>query len=187
MARQRSKDRGLYVLESLVTYRLMRLADTLVRAAGQVYRAHHGVSLTELRLLAMIGRHQPLAVNEASRLTGIDKAWVSRSLTALVKRKLVIRQPHPSDSRIVLLSLTPSGRAKVQQIVPLAVARHERLLAALTERQQTTLNLCLDKLQVRVEDLLMNPKGNGRLIRERRPGPDTDGDLRKTSADFAVG
>lgn len=160
MARQRSKDPGLYVLESLVTYRLMRLADTLVRAAGHVYRAQHGISLTELRLLGMIGRHQPLAVNEASRLTGIDKAWVSRSLTALVKRKLVIRQPHPSDSRIVLLSLTPGGRAKVQQIVPLAVARHQRLLATLSERQRTTLDECLDKLQVQVDDLLANAGGN---------------------------
>ncbi len=162
MAQQRSTDPSLSVLESLVTYRLMRIADTLVRAASQVYRAEQGVTLTELRLLATIGRHQPLAVNEASRLTGIDKAWVSRSLTALVKRKYVIRQRHPSDSRIVLLSLTRSGKAKVQQIIPLAVARHERLLGALSEKQRATLNATLDQLQSQVEELLLYPDGNDR-------------------------
>jgi DNA-binding MarR family transcriptional regulator len=158
MTRPRSNDPGLHVLEGLITYRLTRIADTLVRAASQVYRVEHEVTLTELRLLATIGRHQPLAVNEASRLTGIDKAWVSRSLAALVKRKLVVRQPHPSDSRIVLLSLTQMGKTKVQRIVPLAVARNERLLAALSERKRTTFNEILDHLQVQVEDLLAHPK-----------------------------
>ena len=51
------------------------------------------MTLTELRLLATLGRHQTLSVNEAGRLTGIDKAWVSRSVAALVKRKLVTREP----------------------------------------------------------------------------------------------
>ena len=154
MARPRSNDPSLHVLESLITYRLTRIADTLVRAASQVYRAQHEVTLTELRLLATIGRHQPLAVNEASRLTGIDKAWVSRSLAALVKRKLVVRRPHPSDSRIVLLALTPMGKTKVQRIVPLAVARNERLLAALSERERKKLNEVLDYLQLQVDELL---------------------------------
>ena len=157
MARPRSNDPSLHVLESLITYRLTRIADTLVRAASQVYRAKHGVTLTELRLLATIGRHQPLAVNEASRLTGIDKAWVSRSLATLVKRKLVVRQPHPSDSRIVLLTLTQMGKTKVQQIVPLAAARNERILAALSKRKRTMVNEILDHLQVKIEELLAHP------------------------------
>ena len=157
MTRPRSNDPSLHVLEGLITYRLTRIADTLVRAASQVYRVEHEVTLTELRLLATIGRHQSLAVNEASRLTGIDKAWVSRSLAALVKRKLVVRQPHPSDSRIVLLSLTQMGKTKVQRIVPLAVARNERLLAALSERKRTIVNEILDQLQFQVEELLAHP------------------------------
>ncbi len=167
MARRRADDPSLSVpslsvLESLITYRLTRIADTLVRAAGKVYRAHHGVTLTELRLLATIGRHQPLAINEASRLTGIDKAWVSRSLAALVKRKLVRRQRHPFDHRIVLLSLTPMGKTKVQQIVPLAAARNERLLAALSERKRSLFNEILDHLQVQVEELLAHPDADDR-------------------------
>ncbi|TAK48457.1 MAG: MarR family transcriptional regulator [Xanthobacteraceae bacterium] len=153
MARPRSDDQSLHLLESLITYRLTRIADTLIRAASQVYRARHGVTLTELRLLATIGKHQPLAVNEASSLTGIDKAWVSRSLATLVKRKLVVRQPHPSDSRVVLLALTPQGKAKVQHIIPLAVERNERLLSGLSERQRAAFDETLDELQVQIGKL----------------------------------
>jgi hypothetical protein len=50
------------------------------------------------------------------------------------------------------------GKTKVQRIVPLAVARNERLLAALSERKRTTFNEILDHLQVQVEDLLAHPK-----------------------------
>ena len=47
-------------------------------AASQVYRVRHGVTLTKLRLLATIGHHQRVAINEISRLTGIDKACGDR-------------------------------------------------------------------------------------------------------------
>jgi len=161
MARQQSTDPSLYILESLATYRLTRIADTLVRAASQVYWAEHGVTLTELRLLATLGRHKALAVNGASRLTGIDKAWVSRSLASLLKRKLVTRQRHPSDSRIVLLSLTKLGKAKVQQMVPLAVTRNERLLAGISKKKRAIFDEILDVLQTKVEELLAHPKEEG--------------------------
>jgi DNA-binding MarR family transcriptional regulator len=157
MAQRRPNDPSLYVLENLVTYRLTRIADMLVRAASKIYWAQHGVTLTELRLLAALGRHDTLAVNEASRLTGIDKGWVSRSVAALVNRKLVRRLRHPSDSRMVLLSLTPQGKTKVQQMVPLAVARNERFLARLSKKKRILFNEILDLLQVQVEELLAHP------------------------------
>ena len=153
----RAAEPGLYVLESLVTYRLTRIADTLLRAAAQVYPARHGVTLTELRILATLGRHQALSVNEASRLTGIDKAWVSRSVAALVKRKLVRRNPHPSDNRLVLLSLTAQGKTKVQQMVPLAAARNERLLAGLNKKQRAIFEVMLGRIQAQVDELLAHP------------------------------
>ena len=157
IVRTRAPESGLYLLEGLVTYRLTRIADTLLRAAAQIYRARHGVTLTELRILATLGRHQTLSVNEASRLTGIDKAWVSRSVAALVKRKLVTRDAHPSDSRVVLLSLTAQGKTKVQQMIPLAASRNERLLAGLNKKQRAVFNEMLDRIQAQVDKLLAHP------------------------------
>ncbi len=159
MSRTKTDDASLHILEGLVTYRLTRVADTLVRAAAQVYRSHHDVSITELRLLATIGHHQPLALNEVSRLAGIDKAWVSRSLALLVARGLVVRSPHPTDNRITLLSLTRPGKAKVRQIIPLAAVRNERLLASMSKARRALLDALLAELQVHAEHLLAHPDG----------------------------
>ncbi len=157
MPRTTPDDASLHILESLATYRLTRVADTLVRAAAQVYRSQHDVSVTELRLLATIGHHQPLALNEVSRLAGIDKAWVSRSLAALVARELVTRGRHPTDSRVTLLSLTRKGKAEVRRIVPLAAARNERFLGGMSKTRRATLDELLDELQVQADDLLARP------------------------------
>src|SRR5690606_7835632 len=101
-----SDDPELHILESLITYKLTRIVDTIVRAASQIYRSRYNVSITDLRILATIGAHSPLAANGISRLTRIDKAWVSRSLASLAERGLVVRTAHTEDSRIILLSLT---------------------------------------------------------------------------------
>lgn len=192
MPRTRPDDASLHILEGLATYRLTRVADTLVRAAAQVYRSQHDVSVTEVRLLATIGHHQPLALNEASRLAGIDKAWVSRSLALLVARGLVERSRHPTDSRVTLLSLTRPGKAKVREIVPLAAVRNERFLGGMSKARRAMLDELLDELRVQAEHLLADPHGAGSGARgaaqrtpRRRTGP-TAGEAKRRSAAAAV-
>lgn len=157
MAQEAREYSALPSLEKLITYRLMRLADTVFRAATQVYASRYDVTITEVRVLAIIAAHQPVAANEVSRQTRIDKAWISRSLRALVKRGLVARSSHPGDSRIALLSLTPAGRALVRRMEPLAIARHERLLARLSKAERKTVYRLIDKLQDQADDLMVYP------------------------------
>ena len=145
-------------LEALVTYRVLQLSDTITRAAAQVYRDRHGISLTELRAMAIIAAHAPIAANEVSRRTGIDKGWISRSLTTLAENGLVTRSPHPTDSRSALLSLTDKGQALVGRLLPLATARHQYILSDLTPEQRDALYRLLDTMQVRADELLANPE-----------------------------
>lgn len=157
MTEIRSDDPELHILESLVTYKLTRIADTIVRAASQIYRSRYDLSITDLRILATIGAHSPLAANDVSRLTRIDKAWVSRSLASLAERGLVVREAHAEDSRIILLALTPKGRALVRRMVPFAAARHEQLLAKISKANRALLNELLDTLQNQADKLLSEP------------------------------
>jgi DNA-binding MarR family transcriptional regulator len=157
MTEIRSDDPELQILESLVTYKLTRVADTIVRAASQVYRSRYDLSITDLRILATIGAHSPLTANEVSRLTRIDKAWVSRSLASMAERGLVVRGGHAEDSRIILLALTPKGRALVRRMVPFAAARHEQLLAKISRPNRVLLNELLDNLQNQADKLLSEP------------------------------
>ncbi len=142
-------------LEDLLTYRLMKLADTVRRASMQAYGARFGVTTAELRLLAVISAHQPLAANDISRRTGLDKGWVSRSLASLLKHELVRRAPHPEDSRAMLVSLTAAGTRLVKRLTPYAVTRQERLITGLA---QADIEHILTVLQERADALLSTPE-----------------------------
>ena len=84
---------------------------------------------TDLRILVMLGAYQPISVNEVSRRTHVDKAWISRSLAGLLRRKLIRRVAHPSDSRAaLLLPLTPKGEALLREIAPVAERYQRQLL-----------------------------------------------------------
>ena len=142
-------------LEDLVTYRLMKLADTMGRASTQAYGARFGVSNAELRLLAVISVHQPLSANEISRRTGLDKGWVSRSMSSLLRRDLVRRAPHPQDSRAMLVSLTRGGKSLVERMKPFAAARQARLMEGLSH---IDVDLLLTVVQQRLEAMLATPE-----------------------------
>ena len=142
-------------LEDLLTYRIMKLADTVKRASTQAYGARFGVTTAELRLLAVISAHQPLAANDISRRTGLDKGWVSRSLASLLKLELVRRAQHPGDSRAMLVSLTPAGTRLVKRMTPYAVTRQDRLIEGLA---QADIEHMLVVLQQRADALLSTPE-----------------------------
>lgn len=141
-------------LERLVTFRLSRLADTLTQAAGLVYGQRFGITLTEWRTLAILSRHQPTTAAEIGRRSRLDKGWISRSLAALEKRGLVVRDRNPDDSRSQLLTLTAAGRELVRAVAPLSEARAEALLAGLTPAERATFLECLGRIEAQAEQML---------------------------------
>lgn len=149
-------------LEELVTYRLMQLADTVLRAAGEAYGTRFGVTITEVRLLAVISAHQPVLANEITRRTGLDKGWVSRSLASLVKRGLVRKASDPEDKRVSLVELTSAGKRLVARMAPYAATRHRKLLEGLPENEVYQL---LDVLQKRADEMLGSPERQGLSVR----------------------
>ncbi len=144
-------------MDGFITVRIVQLAEIISRGASQVFETRFGVKNTELRILVHLARG-PLAVNELARRTHVDKGWISRSLRALEARGLVVRTPHPTDSRASLVSLTDQGEALVDRFAPVAAARNRRLLAGLDEAEVRRI---FDALMLRAEDILMNPNLSG--------------------------
>ncbi|MFT8246041.1 MarR family winged helix-turn-helix transcriptional regulator [Roseomonas sp. BN140053] len=139
------------LLSELLTFRLIKLAETISRGSSMVYKARFGINNTELRVLVMLDGSDALPVGELSRRMRIDKAWVSRSVDALVGRGLLRKRPHPTDSRVGLVSLTPEGLRLVAQLAPVAVARHESMVAGL---DMAEVERVVSELERRVEALL---------------------------------
>lgn len=141
-------------LEDLVTFRLSRLADTLNRAAVDAYGRRFGLSLTEWRTLAILRRHQPSTAQEISRRSRIDKGWISRSVANLERRGLLQRTRSEADSRSLLLSLTGEGEKLFAEVAPFSRARHEALLAPLSDTERTAFLDALDRIQEQADGLL---------------------------------
>jgi DNA-binding MarR family transcriptional regulator len=132
----------------LLSVRIVRLAEMILRIGTKPIVNRFGVKPTDLRILIMLGAYQPISVNEVSRRTHIDKAWISRSLRGLMRRRLIAKAPHPSDSRVSLLSLTNQGEALLREIAPVAQEYQRQLLQGQRPRDVERM---LDLLSARAE------------------------------------
>lgn len=137
-------------LIGLVSVRIVRLSELILRIGVLAFKDRFGVKPTDLRILVMLGAYQPISVNEVSRRTHVDKAWISRSLRGLLRRKLISRTAHPSDSRAALLTLTTKGEALLREIAPVAERYQRQLLQGQRGRD---VERVLDLLSARAEEM----------------------------------
>lgn len=148
--RRREHAPHIDALIRLVSVRIVRLSELILRIGKLTFKDRFGVKPTDLRILVMLGAYQPISVNEVSRRTHIDKAWISRSLRGLLRRKLITRTAHPSDSRASLLSLTKKGEALLREIAPVAEEYQRQLLQGQRPRDAERV---LDLLSARAEEM----------------------------------
>lgn len=146
----------------LVSVRIVRLSELILRIGSLAFTDRFGIKTTELRILIILGAFQPISVNEVSRRTHIDKAWISRSLRGLLRRKLIAKTSHPSDSRASLLSLTSKGEALLREIAPVAERYQRQLLQGQRARDVERM---LDLLSARAEEMFQQAV-------QQRPAPD---------------
>jgi len=128
-------------------YRLSVLANTVSQDIASEYEQRFGLSVTQWRVMAILGRHDDLAARDVALRTAMDKVAVSRALTGLMQRKLVSRKVAANDRRASRLRLTAAGRRIHDRIVPLALEHERRLLERLDADEQRWLRRILDRLQ----------------------------------------
>ena len=111
--------------------------------------AEHGLQPGEFDVLATLRRSgapyalTPTALYEAAMLSS---GGMTNRIDRLETAGLIERQKHPTDRRGVLVALTSQGKELIDKLVLLHVANEQRMLAALTTREQTQLGQLLDKL-----------------------------------------
>jgi DNA-binding MarR family transcriptional regulator len=90
--------------EDEVTDHLVQTAFTVTALLSQV-AATHDMSLTQLRVLAIMRDRQP-RLGELATYLGLERSSVSGLVDRAVGRGLVARTPSEDDGRSVRLSLT---------------------------------------------------------------------------------
>ncbi|MEU5695928.1 MarR family transcriptional regulator [Actinosynnema sp. NPDC020468] len=124
-----------------VVGRLSRLAKH-VDAELKATFARHDLDRASFDVLATLRRSAPphhLTPTELMRASMVTSGAITQRLDRLESRGLVTRTPNTEDGRGVLVSLTPTGLALVDRVLPDHLATEHRLLAALTPAERTTL------------------------------------------------
>lgn len=97
-------------LTSALRLSVMRLAR---RLRGQ--RADSTLTLTQIATLSTLERHGPLTPRELAAHEKVQPPSMTRILAALEERGLVVRTPHPTDGRQVLVALTKPAVAMLRE------------------------------------------------------------------------
>lgn len=138
----------------LLSYRILRLSNTLALHSSRFYRDEFGVTLPEWRVMSIIASRTTTTARDISRVLATDKGWVGISVTSLWKRGYLTRSTDKRDARRTLLSLTERGKKKHDAILAAARQRQRRLLAVLSEGAADSLVASLDLLQVEADRML---------------------------------
>src|ERR671930_412930 len=92
----------------LVSAKVIRLANLLRRSSALVYGRRFGLSQIEWRIVALVGEHAPLSLNALADFMGLDKGQTSRAVSALVARRLALRE-YRREGRGIRITLTARG------------------------------------------------------------------------------
>lgn len=143
----------ILTLERYLPYRLSILSNLISGIIAQKYKDKFSLSVTEWRIMAVLGEYPGASADEVSAKTQTEKSIISRALQKLLQRHLVLREVDQSDRRRQNLTLTEMGRTVYQDIVPMSYDYEDRLLSCLNESEQKNLDSLIEKLYEHAQEI----------------------------------
>lgn len=142
-------------LDNFLPYRLSVLTNTVSAGLARRYRERHPLSVTEWRILAVLGRFPGLVASEVCARTAMDKVAISRGVRSLVEMGLIERRTDCGDRRRQRLFIAPgAGERVLREVVPEALLYERQLLQSLDAGELEALSAILEKLLRQSEKLV---------------------------------
>lgn len=133
-------------LNTFLPYRLSRVSNQISYGIEKLYEEQFGLTLTEWRVMAIIGDQSPLTAQEIVERTLMSKVSISRAINLLESKGLVQRSVNENDKRQLPIALSEKGQLVHDQIVPLALSYESELVAQLSDEHRSILPSLLDEL-----------------------------------------
>ena len=113
-----------------------------------------GLSMRELHVLLFLANHPGQdTARDVTELRGLAKSQVSQAVEVLTGRGLLRRRADGEDRRIIHLDITEAGRPLAQEAQAIQAACGRRLLAGLTQEEQTVFLDLLERVLEETEAL----------------------------------
>lgn len=120
-------------LNQFTPYRLAVVAQKLSEELARQYRKQFGISIPEWRVLVHLLQSDNVSVRDIELRVAMEKSKVSRAASRLETSGLIAKRVNAADRRLVELSLTPKGRALMDELIPLATAFQAEIEARLSK------------------------------------------------------
>ncbi len=143
--RTRQSAAAAYVLEDQVGF-LLRCAHQRATEIFNAVMGRFAVTPTQFAALAKLDDLGSVSQNQLGRLTRMDPATVSGVVGRLIARGFVRQSPDARDARLVLLALTPAGRAAVSEMKAVGAEVSRRTLEPLKPAEADALLRALAKI-----------------------------------------
>ncbi len=142
----KKKHPSILALERFLPYRLSILSNRISGIIAETYKDKFALSITEWRIMAVLGEYPGASADEVSIKIQIEKSIISRALQKLLKRHLVLREVDENDRRRQNLKLTKTGEDVYRQIVPVSYDYEDRLLECFSTKERETFDALIDRL-----------------------------------------
>lgn len=110
-----------------------------------------GVNEAELRCLRLFENQRYMTPKDIASALGVVRSRVTRIVEGLEKKGLLRRMPDPDDSRVVLFSLTASGRERWESAREHVRGVNAAILGRLSDGQRGDLLSALAMLKVSMD------------------------------------
>jgi DNA-binding MarR family transcriptional regulator len=105
------------------------------------------LSETQLAALSALEVHHAMTPGELAEHEKVQPPSMTRVIAVLTERDLVLKSPHPTDRRQVILTVTEEGRAVVHRVRRRKDAWLAQRLAELTAAERATLRAAMPILE----------------------------------------
>ncbi|ULQ59978.1 MarR family winged helix-turn-helix transcriptional regulator [Brucepastera parasyntrophica] len=120
-----------------------------------------GYSLAEARIIFEISRTEHCTANQLCSLLDMDRSYMSRIISKLEKRGLILRSASNSDGRSIEIRLSDSGIGLYQQLSERSNGQVEKMLQTLhdadCEKVIAAMNTVKKYLTIAAADLRIRP------------------------------
>ena len=133
-------------LEHFLPYRLSVLSNRISSAIAREYSQRFALTVTEWRVMAVLGRYPGLSASKVAQRTAMDKVAVSRAVARLLESGRIEREFDDDDRRRSVLRLSEAGYVIYDQIAPLALGFERQMLEGMADEERELLFRLLDRL-----------------------------------------
>lgn len=140
-------------VNDLLNYRVSRLLSASGALVTRLCEGRFGITRREWRLIALLESRGALSPSELAALAHLDRAIISRLVSGLIDKGLLLRTHSSTDGRRASVDLTERGRGLYDELFPLSRGINCAILSSLDAKQLRVLDKALTTLTEAAEAL----------------------------------